>query len=92
MGLCLLAILWLFPKNGQNWGEERFKNCPTISRSKGQTLWCIQVNYPFNTHIMALAIYALLIALNLISSPAEFDQLPPEQQQEMLVIITDVEM
>jgi hypothetical protein len=39
---------------------------------------------------MTTLIYSLLIAFNFIISPAEFDQLPIEEQQEMLIIITDV--
>ena len=40
---------------------------------------------------MTLIIYALLLALNLITSPAEFDQLPIEEQQEMMIVIEDLD-
>lgn len=40
---------------------------------------------------MTTLIYSILIALNLIAFPAEFDQLPVERQQEMLVITEDLD-
>jgi hypothetical protein len=38
---------------------------------------------------MTTLIYSILIALKFVISPAEFDQLPVAEQQEMLIIITD---
>lgn len=38
---------------------------------------------------MTTLIYALLIALNFISSPAEFDQLSPQEQEQMMGVITE---
>jgi hypothetical protein len=39
---------------------------------------------------MTALLYSILIALNLITSAAEFDQLPVEEQQELLIVNEDV--
>lgn len=38
---------------------------------------------------MTTLLYSLLFALNLITSTAEFNQLPIGEQQELLIIVTD---
>lgn len=38
---------------------------------------------------MTTLIYALLIALNFISSPADFDQLSPQEQEQMMSVVTE---
>jgi len=39
---------------------------------------------------MTAVIYALLITLGLITSPADFDNASSEQQQEMLIVTEDM--
>lgn len=41
---------------------------------------------------MTALLYSILIALNLITSAAEFDQMSVFEQQEMLVISEDITM
>lgn len=41
---------------------------------------------------MTALIYSILIALNLIVSPSDFNERPIEEQQELLIITEDHEM
>ena len=38
---------------------------------------------------MTTLLYSLLILFGLISSPSEFDNLPVEEQEHLMIIITD---
>ncbi|MEL7161797.1 MAG: hypothetical protein AAFN92_13635, partial [Bacteroidota bacterium] len=59
---------------------------------------CIELGYDFccvtnhnqqKIYTMSALFYALLIALNLVTSATEFDQLPPSEQQNLMSVIID---